>query len=241
MVSRSALVPTFLTAVTAVGAGVAAILVSSLAPPSVHAQCEVASTLRSDFDGTPIPAGRNIWFNASVKATRPLDQLVTLSFSRSHIEFSAGGASYRLKVPESRITFDPAATAATMEFNEALDRFETTVPASYTGNVFLTGLPCPVAGDLPGGIHPVTWIGVFESDTPGTSLQWEWAAAVYEELGTSYEDLRIKPIDGSTLSPYANSDKAGTPERYDELPVVVGGARGAGASNYSGACSASRP
>jgi len=240
MISRSALAPTFLTAATAIGAGGAALLVSSLTPPSVHAggDCELSSTIRSEFDATPIHAGRQIWFNATVQVTRPLDRLVTISYSSAQIEFNAGGSNYVLKVPASRITFDPTATTATTDFDEASERFETTVPASYTGNVFLTGLAYPVTTDLPGSIQPLTWTGVFESDTPDTSMEWQWAAAVYDVLDTDYDDLGIKPIDGDTLTLYANEDQAGTPENFTGL--AVRGARGPGGSSYTGAYSGSR-
>jgi hypothetical protein len=44
-----------------------------------------------------------------------------------------------------------------------------------------------------------------------------------------------KPVDGNTLSIYANSDHAGTPEGFKAF--VTGGARGGGGSNWTGSYS----
>ena len=58
----------------------------------------------------------------------------------------------------------------------------TTVPLSgLSGNVFLDGvaLQAPTPGGFPGGIHDITWQGMFFSVTPGLKIQWQWAAAVY--------------------------------------------------------------
>ena len=58
------------------------------------------------------------------------------------------------------------------------------------------------------------------------------AAAVYRRFSTDRNAFKVKPIDGTTLNPYANTDKAGTPEAFKGY--VTGGACGTGGSNYTG-------
>ena len=116
----------------------------------------------------------------------------------------------------------------------------TTVPLSgLSGKVFLDGfaLQAPTPGGFPGGIHDVTWQGMFFSVTPGLKVQWQWAAAVYPHANFSadYSALGVKPVDDNNASVYQNSDHAGTPENFREN--VVGGARGGGGSNFTGSYS----
>jgi hypothetical protein len=48
----------------------------------------------------------------------------------------------------------------------------------------------------------------------------------------------VKPIDGDKQNPCANSDHAGTPERF--LEFVIGGAMGGGGSNFTGSYSGTK-
>ena len=73
------------------------------------------------------------------------------------------------------------------------------------------------------------------SDTPGVSVQWKWAAAVYTNFSADYNALGVKPVDDNRASQYRNSDHAGTPENFKAY--VIGGARGGGGSNYTGSLS----
>src|SRR5262249_22821918 len=143
-------------------------------------------------------------------------------------------AGYHLTVPNAVITFSTSATTATTVLNTVTNTWETTVPANYNGNVFLSGLAWQVpASGLPGGANPVVWSGKFGSTTTtGLSFQWKWAAAVYTSLAA---DPGVKAIDGNTGSPYLNSDHAGTPENFKSS--VTGGARGGGGSNWTGSYS----
>jgi len=155
----------------------------------------------------------------------------TVRFAASQVTFTANGVNYNLAMPGAEIIFSESTTTATTKFEGG--KWVTTVPANYTGNVFLSGTAFPVpAGGLPVGINPVTWSGYFLSDTPGISAQWKWAAAVYELFSLGNDALGVKAIDGSAMNPYANSDHAGTPENFK--PYVTGGARGGGGSNYTG-------
>jgi hypothetical protein len=125
------------------------------------------------------------------------------------------------------------------------------VPASFGDNVFLTGLgwQVPVPG-LPGGIQNVTWRGDF-TVAPGMSMSWQWAAAVYtqfvpepplgsDEATNSYTTLDVKVVHSATLDAYHNGDQVGTPENrtIPPTPQPMNGARGGGASNFTGSYSA---
>jgi hypothetical protein len=112
----------------------------------------------------------------------------------------------------------------------------TTVPASgLAGNTFLSAFSYLVPATIPGGVNPVTWSGTITSDTPGVTINWQWAAAVYTSFSSNYTALGVKPVDDNNASIYQNADHAGTPESYKQN--VTGGARGGGGSNYTGSYS----
>jgi hypothetical protein len=190
----------------------------------------------SNFNGTPIPGGDYIWFNANFKVSGLNSQkTTTVLFGPSTIQFSAGGQNYNLSVPNAVITFSPTATCATISYDSILGQWETTVPTSGSDEIFLSGLafPLPAAG-LPGGTNPVDWQGTFQTSTPGLSIQWKWGAAVYSAFSSDYSALGVKPTHSNSCS-YGNSDHAGTPENFKKS--VVGGARGGGGSNTTGSWS----
>ena len=87
--------------------------------------------------------------------------------------------------------------------------------------MFLDGVAfqAPTPGGFPGGIHNVTWQGMFFSVTPGLNIQWQWAAAVYRNANftADYNALGVKPVDDNKASVYKNSDHAGTPENFKRL------------------------
>jgi hypothetical protein len=194
------------------------------------------SAIASNFNGTAIPAGSTVWFSSVFKFSGVGSDPVTLSVTNQTISFTANGANTTLSVPNSVVTIDPSATSAVTTFDAASDSWQTTLPTHFSGNGFLGGVSLPVPNGLPGGINPVTWQGQFTSDTPGVSVNWQWAAAVYTSFGTDYNSLNVKPVDDNQASAYKNSDHAGTPEAF--APFVIGGARGGGGSNFTGSYSA---
>jgi hypothetical protein len=154
------------------------------------------------------------------------------------IQFSVDGTQYVVPVPSALVTFSPIVQVATTVFSNG--QWVTTVPLSgLAGNVFLDGVAvqAPKPSGFPGGIKPVIWQGTFFSMTPGISVQWQWAAAVYGNalFGADYNQLGVKPVDDNKASIYQNSDHAGTPESFE--PYVVGGATGGGGSNFTGSYS----
>jgi len=188
------------------------------------------STISSDFNGTPITAGSTVWFNLVVKpSVRPC----TIALRNSVITFGVNGVPYSIAVPDSMITFSTSSSAAaSTTYDPVKKMWNTVVPAGYSDNIFLAGALLSVTKDLPGGIKPVVWSGGFQSDRTDAKLQWKWGAAVYTQFSTDYSKVGAKPIEGSKLNPYDNSDHAGTPENYKTY--VTGGARGGGGSNYTG-------
>ena len=131
------------------------------------------SSIQSDFNGTPIPAGDSVWFNAHIKANGIPSSGATIKFSCQTVRSSAFSSS----VPDGVIIFSPSTTCATTTFSN--NTWTTTVPISGSDEIFVSGLVLPLPSGLPGGINPVTWSGIFSSNVPGVSLSWQWGAAVY--------------------------------------------------------------
>jgi hypothetical protein len=173
---------------------------------------------------------------------------VTIFVRKSTITFTSNGTATTVAVPDANLTFDPHATSATTTFNTSLNVWQTVVPSSgLAGNVFLDGAELMLPNGLPGGIKNVNWTATFSSDTPGITLNWQWAAAAYTSLGVNctptggspnLNDLGVKPVDDNKASQYQNSDHAGTPEEYKSF--VIGGASGGGGSNFTGSYSGTK-
>ena len=189
--------------------------------------CQLSTSISANFNGTPISGGKYIWFNGVLKPSGLGANPVTIRFTQQTIT----SATFTLSVPDATVTFDPAASSATTTFSGGM--WVTRAPSSgLAGNTFLSALGYLVPANLPGGIHNVTWNGTISSDTPGVSVQWKWAAAVYSNFISDYNTLGVKPVDDNKASQYHNSDHAGTPENFK--PYVIGGATGGGGSNYTG-------
>jgi len=188
--------------------------------------------IESNFNGTAIPGGDTIWFNSVLKPSGA-SKGGTIQFRNQKITFSAKGTPFTVSVPDSEIVFSTSASKATTTFSGG--KWVTTVPASFSDNVFLSGVAFPVpAGGLPGGINPVTWQGDFTT-TGGISLSWQWGAAVYTKFSSEYNELGVKPVHSTSLDAYPSGDQAGTPENFKKF--VTGGARGGGGANATGSYS----
>jgi hypothetical protein len=222
----------FFAASPAVGAGIGLLATAGGARAQ---QSTGNSSISSNFNGTPIPGGDWIWFNAVLNVHGLGSAPVTIGFMSS-ITFSVDGVLYIVPVPSALITFSPAVTVATTSFTGGM--VVTTLPLSHlAGNQLLDGvaIQVPSPNGFPGGIQPVTWQGTFFSMTPGITVQWQWAAALYTFFNADYNQLGVKPVDDNQASLYQNSDHAGTPEFFKQF--VTGGARGGGGSNFTGSYS----
>jgi hypothetical protein len=202
--------------------------------PAATVNCVINGSITSSFNSTSIPAGRYIWFNSSFNpgslgsGTAP----VTMTITNSVINFTANSQQYTLNVPDSRVRYDASVTSASTQFiNNA---WETVIPRSYNGYVFMGGLSYQVLSNLPGSISNINWAAKISIDKSNISLTWRWGAAVYTSFA-AHSGLNIKPKNGNTQNTYANNDNAGTPENYKSF--VVSGAKGSGGTNYTGSYS----
>jgi hypothetical protein len=207
------------------------------------------NAISGNFNGNAIMAGDYIWFNSvvKVKGVPPAGGHVFLT--NVHVNFIANGAPYTVDIPGGQIYLSPSVTTATTYFSKGQE-WITSVPATFGDNIFLSGVGWQVPSPgLPGGIKNVTWGGDF-SLSPGMSLNWQWAAAVYtqfvpepplgsDEATNSYTTLDVKVVHSTSLDGYHNGDQAGTPENRTNpfIPDPINGATGGGASNYTGSYS----
>lgn len=192
---------------------------STVVPPS---PCREASLLPATVHGTPMPGG-SIWFNASFSATGIHDG-TTLQFQGGFVQFQSSGDTYILHVPNAVVTFSSSASCASTRFDPGTNSWETTVPASGSNEIFLSGIAFPVpASGLQGGINLVNWSESFASKTADVSIRWKWAAAVFSSFSADYNSLGVKATRGNTCA-YNNDDPAGTPEKF--AAAAVGGERG---------------
>lgn len=201
--------------------------------------CAVTSSIPSNFNGMPIPAGDFIWFTSVLKVQGLPTSLTEVDFQNQAIQFATKKQSYNVAVPNASILFNPSATSATVS---TPGYWQTTVPSKTDGNAFISGFVFKVpAGGLPGGLNPVTWSGQFVMPAnTSLSVNWQWAAAVYSSFNWNYTQLGVKPVYNNHSSQYPNSDRVGTPENLKSF--ITGGARGGnglpgGSPNYTGGLS----
>jgi hypothetical protein len=204
--------------------------------------------LDAPFNGTAIPAGSTVWFNAVFQTTgQKITTLTHLTFYNQSIQIGSSGTP--MHVPDGVITFDPNAAFASTTFDPVNNRWNTILPTyNLAGKNWLSGMPVQFPSGLAASTSPVTWCGQFDSDDASLQLGWQWAAAVYSSNSTFvYFDpnnptdlnyIGVKAVDDNKADVnYKNSDHAGTPE--NELNFVIGGARGGGGGNYTGGYSGS--
>jgi hypothetical protein len=204
-------------------------------PPTLPCATEICA----DFNDKPIAAGHYIWFNAVTKVNKRDGRPGTVAFTGQRIKFTSNGVNYDIPAPDALIIYSPTATMASTVFDTASNRWVTTVPVKYNGNVFIGGMAVPApAGGFARRMKPVCWSGGFGSDLGKLEFEWKWAAAVYKQFSTDYNALGVKPIDGDKLNPYKNGDHAGTPENFKKQ--VVAGARGGGGANVTGSYTGNR-
>ncbi|HEV2166688.1 MAG TPA: hypothetical protein VGS23_06935 [Thermoplasmata archaeon] len=204
---------------------------------SANANATQSSSITSGFNAQTVEAHSTIWFASVMQWVGNTPKILThVHFVDQKLTFAApNGTTWTVNVPAALVTYDPNATTAVTVWNSTAYRWETTVPASYTGDVFISGYAYYVAsGSVPGGTH-VAWSGEFQSSENCLSFNWKWAAAVYSPFAEHYADVGVKPVDSNQLSKYTNSDHAGTPENYKA--DLKAGARGGGGSNFTGSYS----
>jgi hypothetical protein len=160
------------------------------------------------FHHTPIVAGSYLWFSSVFDfcdTPSAPSRAWHFRMTDSKITFRYRKVRYEIPVPDAEVTIDPAAVTATTLFGVD-GRWHTVVPAGFSGNVFLTGVPYQAPVDFDGGFVRVSWSGTVTSDVPGASIGWRWGAAVYDTLGSPEQELSVNPVDGDT--------PAGTPQSF---------------------------
>lgn len=219
------------------GAGV--FIVLAFAPIAGATVATSDQSIGAGFNGQSIPAGDTVWFQAVLQWVGPGPSIVThVHLYPVNITISEpDGVVFVENIPGAEVTYDPSATSASTVWNATLSEWITTVPASYGGDVFASGYPFHVpSGGLQAGTH-VRWDVNFHSSEGCLSFNWKFAAAVYTHFAAwgEYGSIGVKPVDSPSLSSYANSDHAGTPEAYKAY--LTAGAMGGGGSNFTGSYS----
>lgn len=198
----------------------------------------VTTSNSSSFNSTAITNGNYIWFSsvAKITSTVPTAGLI-LNFTGQTITFTANSVAYTLPVPDSQITYNSSYTSGTTTY--AGGQWTTKTPASFTNNVFLSGLAYKLPVNFPGSLTPVVWNGTLAASAACT-VQWRWSGAVYTQFSTTYSALGVKPLLSATLDSYNNADQAGAPEGTNpttSLPwknYLIAGAKGNGGTSYTG-------
>src|SRR5262245_28017809 len=68
----------------------------------------MVSSIAANFNGSAIPAGETVWFNASFTASGlPKGAPATVHVENGSIDFTAGGLAYHLAVPNGVIVLTP--------------------------------------------------------------------------------------------------------------------------------------
>src|SRR5262249_43039695 len=108
------------------------------------------SAITSNFNGTAVPAGDYIWFSSVAKVKGVGSPPLTLRVTDQPITFTASGTAYTLNVPDTVLTLTPGATTAATTFDSVATAWNTSAPATFSGNVFLSGLAFQATARLPG-------------------------------------------------------------------------------------------
>jgi uncharacterized repeat protein (TIGR01451 family) len=189
----------------------------------------VKCSLYSSFNSQS-PSNGWIWCNAHISANpnQPCDihcQGATVTITGN------SGKTYTYPVPDCDIVFASNCKTATSTFDGT--KWNTTLPPGGDDEIFLAGCAIPYNPDF-AGAHTVCWTGNFSCNVTGTSMNWQWGAACYNNSLPQYGSLGVKPCHQTSCG-YNNGDQAGTPE--NQKPSCVGGGTGGGGSNCTGSWS----
>ena len=183
------------------------------------------SVISSNFNGTSIPAGRNVWYNAHFKLTGSITDGTVIKIEDGYISIPV--SPYTLEMPNSEITISSSIVSANYTFDESENKWHINVPLSDANkNIFFDGL-IDVSTGLPGGMNPVDFTAKFTANHPAVNVDWQWSAACFN-TSMNYNSLNVSTID-------ASGTHAGAPNGYNGH--AVGGARGGGAADLTGSWS----
>jgi phospholipase C len=202
----------------------------------------------NDISNSAIATGDYVWFSASADITPRESSLpLTVHYTGQWVNLQLhgdNGIPLSIPAPNSEVVFSSTATSETTTYTGG--QWVTTVPVGFTGNVFIGG----VAYQVPAGVSlagaKADWTGVFSGTTNSFTLTWQWAGAVYSNLGTGlgtgtgksagttafYNALGVNPNSASLTS-----NPAGTPENFvsDYLSSATVGTYHGSSGPYTGA------
>ena len=179
--------------------------------------------INSNFNGTPIPAGRNVWFNAHLKCAGNISSGTIIYITGGMVTMPGQPV---LNVPDAQITIDASITTPSYTWDG--NSWDILIPMSDArNNIFFSGVILNSPG-LPGGLNPVDFTATFTANRPGVNLDWQWSAACFNTT-MDYNALNLSVVDGP-------GTHAGVPNGYNGH--AVGGARGGGAADLTGSWSA---
>ena len=179
-----------------------------------------------------MPANGWLWCNSHVscKPGQPAD----IHCSGATITITGNsGKIYTYPVPDCDIVFAANCTVGSCTFNGT--KWTTTLPVSGDDEIFLAGCAIPCNPDF-ANARTVCWQGNFTCNTPGTTCNWQWGAACYNNSQPACGSISVKACHNTPCGYNGNSgDHAGTPENCK--PYCVGGGTGGGGSNWTGSWS----
>ncbi len=189
------------------------------------------SSIYCNFN-SQMPGSGWVWCNSHISAN-PGCQTDIHCQGASITITGLSGKTYTFPVPDCDVIFTNNCTTASNSFDGT--KWKTILPTSGDDEIFLAGCAIPANPDY-ANVRNVLWQGTFTSSTPGTSFNWQWAAACYNNTAPSYSSIGVK-ASHQTPCGYSSSDHAGTPE--NQKPYCVGGGTGGGGSNWTGSWSSS--
>ena len=196
---------------------------SSSGPGIPGTTSNVDNTIASNFNGTAIPAGRNVWVNAHFKLSTAITVTTVIHVTNAYLYIPVAPNS--IAIPDATVTYDAATTTASAVWTGST--WDIHIPLSSANqNVFFGGAIF-VSDGLPGGMNPVDFTATFSGNYPGINFDWQWSAACFN---TTMDPnlLNVSPVD-------AAGTHAGAPNGYNGF--AVGGARGGGAADLTGSWS----
>ena len=102
--------------------------------PTPGGGCTSSTSIQANFNNFTIAPGNFLWFSGVLKADHlPTNAVVHVTFTNQTIIIPGFGT---VTVPDSTVTFDPAATSASTTF---AGTWMTTVPRDPKGNTFFCG------------------------------------------------------------------------------------------------------
>jgi hypothetical protein len=181
--------------------------------------------ISANFNSTTVNGA--LWVNAvgSIANNPNPNGTSILRFNSQKVTLTNNGTTLTYALPSSVVTISNKVSTPTTTYNSQTNTWMVNVPASYTGNFFIGGMP--IQGTFSGGLQNVVYNGSFSTDTAGLTVNWQWAAAGYSNLSNNLNALGVSTLNGV----------AGVPSNFTQM--LTGGGTSTGGTNYTGSYSIS--